>query len=76
MTEDEVLALDDAHARQAVEHYEPFDLKWYPERAATFDESTGKWWVHYWREPNRMPGDHFSIEVNDSTRTVQLWGGA
>jgi hypothetical protein len=65
----------DEFAGQKRAKYETFDLKFYPNRSATFDAEGRKWSVRYVREPNRWPGDHFSIYVDDATGEITFIGG-
>ena len=67
LTTAEVLQLADAFAAKKRAEYEIFDLKFYPERKAAYDSRMKKWVVHYVRRPNRWPGDHFSVLVDDAT---------
>jgi hypothetical protein len=73
---EEVLQLADRFAAEVRAQYEKFDLKLYPNRTAKYDPKMKKWVVHYMRRPNRWPGDHFSILVDDSTRELKYIGGA
>ncbi len=75
LAEAKVLQLADAFAKQKREQHEPFDLKFYPDRKAEFDSRDDVWWIHYNRKPNRYPGDHFGIRVDDTTEELQFFGG-
>jgi len=76
LTGTEVLALADARAKADHERYEPFDLKFYPDRKAQFEPEQRAWWVLYWHTPNRHPGDHFAIRIDDATGAIEVFGGA
>jgi hypothetical protein len=52
-----------------------FDLKFYPNPKAVYHPEDDKWTVYYTREPNRHPGDFFSITVSDKTRRTKFYGG-
>jgi len=67
LSEAQVLRMADEFAGQKLAKYGTFDLKFYPDRSATFNPKTKNWFVHYMREPNRWPGDHFSVYVDDTT---------
>lgn len=75
LTTAEVLKLADQFAAEKQAKYETFDLKFYPNRSATYNPKAKKWFVHYMREPNRWPGDHFSINVDDTTGELKFIGG-
>ena len=75
LTEAQVLKLADDYAKSVREKHETFDLKDYPDRTAKFDGESGWWWVFYDHEPNRWPGDHFGLRVNDRTRRLEYFGG-
>ncbi|MBN1846540.1 MAG: DUF4139 domain-containing protein [Sedimentisphaerales bacterium] len=76
LSADEVLHLADAHARRVKQTDQGFDLNNYPDRRPVYNESQGAWWVHYQRRPNRWPGDHFAIEIDDETQAIRYHGGA
>lgn len=71
----QVLQMADEFAKQKRAVHETFDLKFYPERKATFDIEDAVWWVHYDRKPNRYPGDHFGIRISDATGETDYIGG-
>lgn len=75
LSEKEVLRMTDEFAGQKKTKYETFDLKFYPNRSATYNPKTKKWFVHYMRKPNRWPGDHFSVYVDDTTGELRYIGG-
>lgn len=50
-----------------------FDLNFYPQREANYSGSA--WWIHYDRVPNRYPGDHFMIKIDDDNQSIELIGG-
>jgi hypothetical protein len=72
----EVLKMADRFAAEKRAKHETFDLKFYPDRSAKFKTERKSWFVHYTRVPNRWPGDHFSIYVDDTTGEMKLFGGA
>ena len=75
LSETNVLAIADALAVEKKRQYDGFDLKYYPERFPQIDIEGKKWDVLYWRVPNRWPGDHFTITVNDATGETKYFGG-
>jgi len=72
----EVLRMADRFAAEKRAKYETLDLKFYPDRSAKFKAERKSWYVHYTRVPNRWPGDHFSIYVDDTTGEMKFIGGA
>ena len=72
----EVLRMADRLAAEKRAKYETLDLKFYPDRSAKFKAERKSWFVHYMRVPNRWPGDHFSIYVDDATGELKYIGGA
>jgi hypothetical protein len=72
----EVLRMADRFAAEKRDKHETFDLKFYPDRSAKFKTERKSWYVHYTRVPNRWPGDHFSIYVDDTTGEMKFIGGA
>jgi HEAT repeat protein len=76
LSEKEVLRMADEFATKRRAKYETFDLNFYPKRSAKFNAERKSWFVPYIRTPNRWPGDHFSILVDDSTRELKYIGGA
>jgi hypothetical protein len=74
LSETEVLRLSDVYAKNIRNQY-GFDLKFYPDRKPVFNESRKTWQVLYSRQPNRWPGDHFSIVLNDETKEMKYHGG-
>jgi hypothetical protein len=75
LTEATVLELADAFAKRKREEHEPFDLKFYPDRKARFEPKDDVWWILYNRKPNRYPGDHFGVRVDDNTEELSYFGG-
>jgi hypothetical protein len=71
-----VLRLADKFAAARRARYEALDLRFYPDRAAKFNPERKSWFVHYTREPNRWPGDHFSVYVDDTTGELKFYRGA
>ena len=72
----EVLKMADGFAAEKRGKHETFDLKFYPDRSAKFKTERKSWYVHYTRVPNRWPGDHFSVYVDDTTGEMKFFGGA
>jgi len=54
----------------------PFDFAAYPARKATLGDDGKTWWVNYMHVPNRTPGDHFSLRIDDATGAIKVFGGA
>ena len=75
LSESNVIAIADALAIETKRQFEGFDLKQYPERFPQIDLEGKEWSIVYWRVPNRWPGDHFSITVNDATGEAKYFGG-
>ncbi len=75
LTKAKVLELADAFAKQKIQRYEKFDLKFYPERAASFDPKRQRWSVHYDRKPMRFFGDFIIIFIDDRTGKITYQGG-
>ena len=71
----EVLRIADRFAAEKRTKYETLDLKFYPDRSAKFKAERKNWYVHYMRVPNRWPGDHFSIYIDDATGELKYIGG-
>lgn len=75
LSEKEVLKMADQFAAEKRAKYETFDLKFYPKRSATFNAERKNWFVSYVRKPNRWPGDHFAIYIDDTTGELKYIGG-
>jgi len=73
---EKVLKMADRFAAEKRAKYETFNLKFYPDRSAKFKAERKGWYVNYMRVPNRWPGDHFSIYVDDATGELKYIGGA
>jgi hypothetical protein len=74
LTEEEVLRMADEHAAGIKK--KDFDLKYYPDRKAEYNEVEHSWLIFYTRQPNRWPGDHFAIIIQDETGEIRYHGGA
>jgi hypothetical protein len=71
-TESEVMIIADDYVRN---RSRGIDLSYYPNRKPKYDERAGSWRIFYWREPNRYPGDHFTVIIHDKTLNIERWGG-
>ena len=72
LTESQVLQTAD---RFAGDHVRDFDLDHYPDRRCEYDEAQKSWSVFYHRVPNRWPGDHFMVKVDDQTEQSKFIRG-
>jgi hypothetical protein len=70
LTASEALAIADASLKNWDDN-----LRHYPGRKAEYSKDKDEWSIYYWREPNRWPGDHFTVYVHDKTGTTRVRGG-
>jgi hypothetical protein len=66
----EVVKIAEGAARQ-----NGVQLQYYRVSRARFAPDQQRWWVLYARDPQRVPGDHFGISVDDRTKETSFFGG-
>ena len=51
------------------------NLRRFNEPILNYDESRTNWSLLFWGKPQRYPGNHFSVYINDHTRKTSFIGG-
>ena len=72
LTESQALSLADEYAKK---NKRDIDLADYPDRNPGYKSDSKSWSVLYHRVPNRWPGDHFMVVVDDLTKEARLIRG-
>ena len=73
LTESQALHIADECAKA---NKASIDLGNYPDRAPKYSQTARSWSVLYHRVPNRWPGDHFVVTVDDASGQAKLLPGA